>query len=826
MKSRKFLIMFLMLFAFPVFFNLTANANELISAAENGQTEKVRELINKKANLNLQNEHGKTALIWAALKGHMEIAELLIKKGAKLDLQDNIGNTALMWAVYYGHTEIAELLIKKGAKLDLQDKDGKTISYWARKKGYTKIAEMLENPDNRKSTLIKKAKTNNTNTSLIIAAKNGQIKKVKELINAGTDLNRKGKYNRTALMWAIYYGHTEIAELLIKKGANLDLQDEGNNTTLISAAYKGHTEIVELLINRKAKLDLQDNNGNTALMWAACEGNKKMVELLIKKGADLNLQNGDGNTALILSIDFPEIAKLLINAGADLNLQNKKGNTVLFWAAYKGNKEIVELLIKKGADLNLKNKKGDTALKWAKYKNHKEIIEILKNPDDYRFPLIRAVKTNNKIEFDKEIKKDPYKTINAADKNGKTALHWAEENNNPYMKFKLVNNGAIPTIKDKKGKSSIFLALLKGDERTVLHYIKTYAFNIFWKDKDNNTILHWAAKHGFPETISISLKKGVDINSLNNKGYTPLMMAALSHKINAIKLLISNCADVNKTGLKNGFTAIDFAIRYENLDIFTLHYDTTNSKKNSKTHQEIILLLLIHGAQLKYKNKIPFKSETIKKLMALQFREYMNSGNYKAAAMMTHYIKFSAFEKDYHLKKYHELLKGINCDAKYEHPLIDIKLYLTQLNGNLTTQLIEAVNEGNENETKRLLAEGAEVLVPYIDKFGKLTPFDIAYGKGDGYLMKTLLIHGAQPRKEHAIPWSRKEIQRLMYNKLIEYMDAGKYKAAVNILKHLKLNFSDKNWLLDKYSYVLNDTSNNDMLLLIKKTLIGRIDEI
>ena len=50
-------------------------------------------------------------MVRASEGGHIEIARALIAAGADVNVQDQSGKTAFVWAVEGGHTEIADALI-------------------------------------------------------------------------------------------------------------------------------------------------------------------------------------------------------------------------------------------------------------------------------------------------------------------------------------------------------------------------------------------------------------------------------------------------------------------------------------------------------------------------------------------------------------------------------------------------------------------------------------------------------------------------------------------------------------------------------------------
>ena len=84
--------------------------SELIDFSGNGNIDRVRQLLDSGADLNLQNDNGYTALINASLNGHTFMVELLLSSGADLNLQNINGYTALMTAENHGHPEIARIL--------------------------------------------------------------------------------------------------------------------------------------------------------------------------------------------------------------------------------------------------------------------------------------------------------------------------------------------------------------------------------------------------------------------------------------------------------------------------------------------------------------------------------------------------------------------------------------------------------------------------------------------------------------------------------------------------------------------------------------------
>jgi ankyrin repeat protein len=74
-------------------------------------------LLKNKANVNLKNKFGNTALWYAVDKDSKKFAESLIKAGANLNIKNNKGWTVLMNAVYKNKLEMVKLLLENGANV-------------------------------------------------------------------------------------------------------------------------------------------------------------------------------------------------------------------------------------------------------------------------------------------------------------------------------------------------------------------------------------------------------------------------------------------------------------------------------------------------------------------------------------------------------------------------------------------------------------------------------------------------------------------------------------------------------------------------------------
>ena len=90
--------------------------SQLLETAEDGETEKVKALLESGADVNAKDLIGLAPLMLAAFHSHTETVAVLLEAGANLEAKDILGHTTLGLAESGGHTETVELLKKAGAK--------------------------------------------------------------------------------------------------------------------------------------------------------------------------------------------------------------------------------------------------------------------------------------------------------------------------------------------------------------------------------------------------------------------------------------------------------------------------------------------------------------------------------------------------------------------------------------------------------------------------------------------------------------------------------------------------------------------------------------
>lgn len=283
---------------------------------------------------------------------------------------------------------------------------------------------------------------NHGNSELMMAAYDGDLDKMRQLLKQGADINQTNKLGSTALYFAA-------------------------GATRTQAAFKGSAEAVKFLLQHGATVNHHSNiNGYTTLMAACSNQYAGSVALLLKYGEDVNALTKDGRSALFIAAESlqPEIVKLLLDHGARINgYADANGQTPLLaaiaaspnlndtysnktalqiTAASSSSLKIVAMLLAHKADINTVDRNGQAALGYAVINN---------NPD-----LVRMLLEHNA---------DPHITVSSMANS--TLLIMAARNRNVEISEMLLKKGANVNSKDQAGKNAMYYAIARGPDELV-----------------------------------------------------------------------------------------------------------------------------------------------------------------------------------------------------------------------------------------------------------------------------------------------------------------------------------------------------------------------
>ena len=249
-------------------------------------------------------------------------------------------------------------------------------------------------------------------------------------------------------------------------------------------------ECSKALAADKSLVNAKDTAGSAPLHHAAGFASLAAMKFLMENGADVNARNNRASTPLHWAIRDQAKVRLLLDNGAAVDARQADGRTPLYLAASLGNgNAVLRLLLEKGADPNQATSNGNPPLNNAAARGDVEAIRLL---------LAKKADVNQ---------------VNGA---GGTALMAAAGSRNPNAVALLIESGAKVNAVTKKNESSLAAAASAGDE----------------------------------QSVRLLLDKGAVVNIADDRGYTPLMLAAGSEAMPAgiVKLLLAKGADPNAAG--------------------------------------------------------------------------------------------------------------------------------------------------------------------------------------------------------------------------------------------------------------------------------------
>ncbi|XP_036191309.1 kinase D-interacting substrate of 220 kDa isoform X5 [Myotis myotis] len=371
--------------------------------------------------------------------------------------------------------------------------------------------------------------------SVINYVEEENIPALKALLEKCKDVDERNECGQTPLMIAAEQGSLEIVKELIKNGANCNLEDLDNWTALISASKEGHLHVVEELLKCGGNLEHRDMGGWTALMWACYKGRTDVVELLLSHGANPNVTGLQYSVYPIIwaaGRGHADIVQLLLQNGAKVNCSDKYGTTPLVWAARKGHLDCVKHLLAMGADVDQEGANSMTA-------------------------LIVAVKGGYTQSVKEILKRNP--NVNLTDKDGNTALMIASKEGHTEIVQDLLDAGTYVNIPDRSGDTVLIGAVRGGHVEIVRALLQKYA-DIDIRGQDNKTALYWAVEKGNATMVRDILQCNPDTEICTKDGETPLIKATKMRNIEVVELLLDKGAKVSAVDRK-GDTPLHIAIR-------------------------------------------------------------------------------------------------------------------------------------------------------------------------------------------------------------------------------------------------------------------------
>jgi uncharacterized protein len=538
----------------PVF---AAGRADVADAMMHGDQAALRRLVQQKADVNAAQIDGATALHWAVYHDSVDAARLLLKAGARVDAQNREGITPLYMAAMYGHAVMIDMFLKAGANATQTGPSGETL--------------------------------------LMLSARSGNPDAVRLLLEAGADVNAKEPTRgTTALMWAAEQKHPAAVKALLDGGADVAAKSGAAGLPRNYMSQKVNVANVETAMNRWR--EAVKNNRSYEQQLAFEEANGKKVQRLLpdfgkddlasiaRFAAQAASQFGAGLDQILEFItpqlesngrNVEEFNKLFREQQAEAQAaandtdivvaglvgRGGGGLTAMTFAAREGDLASAKSLVAAGADINQTTEYGWTPLLTATNNRHYQLATWL-------------------VEHGAN--------VNLANKGGWTPLYLATDNRNieggdypvPHPDMNdlefitvLLDHGANPNLRVRddtltrtiftmqwffEAGATPFLRAAQSGDIELMKLLLAHAADPQLATDFGDTALSAAAGIGWVEgvtyehsraanvdAVKLLLGLGLDVNSANRDGRTPLMGAALKGRTEVVQLLLDKGARVD-----------------------------------------------------------------------------------------------------------------------------------------------------------------------------------------------------------------------------------------------------------------------------------------
>jgi uncharacterized protein len=269
---------------------------------------------------------------------------------------------------------------------------------------------------------------------------------------------------------------------LVAAQSSFDIANAEKDSWVYSETWKNATvEQIRTWLETQPNLEAKDSDEGTVLFWAVQDSSSDVVKELIRAGANVNAQD-DYATTPLLGATYRDVAMLSVLLEAGAEVNAQNNAGMSALILARDTPEIVVKLLEAGADANITNDEGKTALMYSL--------------------------------------------------------------GNPATMLVLIDAGADVNAQDNEGRTALFLLIEYQIEDTILQESLGAANEVL--EQANVEIPEGFTEQTNPESsMGVLLEAGAKVDTPDNNGNTPLMIALSSDNKNLVNILLEAGANVN-----------------------------------------------------------------------------------------------------------------------------------------------------------------------------------------------------------------------------------------------------------------------------------------
>ncbi|CAM1508031.1 Fc.00g048790.m01.CDS01 [Cosmosporella sp. VM-42] len=397
------------------------------------------------------------------------------------------------------------------------------------------------------------------------AIKDDKYMAARALVELGADVNCR--LTRMPLHAAAFRNDPRYAKLLLEYGADPSMRDWYGQTALHQAVVngfisttlellRGSSDVNARVLERNPRLRRQGGHvleSKTPLILACGLSQSRwgrespdsetvpsaMISLLLSHGADVNLTDTNGMSALhhAAKAGHHEVVQKLIKAGADVHAEDHTQRTPLHYGVASADMKLIEVIVDSGANINAVDGQGKHMIHCLAYERWftSPSSDGLQNILSILTPTSNATALN--VEWTRVVKAE-WNAIKDSKQETDTPLSLALRSEK-WELFELLHQlGA--TLPPSFDVQPYFPRAVKLSQQqavqTLLKLGATTGNNVF--SLETLDLSHSRVGYGFhwgqaPESLSsfatllkTLLEAGLDINQVQEKGVTALLLAA------------------------------------------------------------------------------------------------------------------------------------------------------------------------------------------------------------------------------------------------------------------------------------------------------------